>query len=225
VRPLPPGWGPGPRPGWGYHPPPPGLYPHRRRPELGGVTVLVLVTALAWLAAPHARTVRGMLADAGELPAITLPTPKLPAPPPATRSPKGLSFADAAGCRPDDDWTSTRLDRRVRQLLVAAATRHRIRVSCLRSGHSWFVKGTRRVSNHSVWRGVDVDQVDGRPVSRSNTAARRLALWMGRGHAGVQPSEVGSPWNFAGRPWFTDAGHQGHLHVGFPGPTQAGEAR
>ena len=109
---------------------------------------------------------------------------------------------------------------------MAAAGQYRIRVSCLRSGHSWFVKGTRRVSNHSLWRAVDVDQVDGRPVSRSNTAARRLALWIGRGRAGVQPSEVGSPWAFGRRPWFTDAGHQGHLHVGFAGPTQpAGGAR
>ena len=98
-------------------------------------------------------------------------------------------------------------------------------MSCLRSGHSWFVKGTRRVSNHSVWRGVDVDQVDGRPVNLSNVAARRLALWVGRGRAGCQPSEVGSPWRFEARPWFSDAGHQGHLHVGFPGPTQPGGAR
>ena len=43
---------PGP-PGWGYQPPP--RVP-RRRPELGGVAVLVVVTVLAALAAPHART-------------------------------------------------------------------------------------------------------------------------------------------------------------------------
>jgi hypothetical protein len=179
--------------------------------------VLVVVTVLAALAAPHATAVRGRLA--GGLPAIT--APKLPAPPPATR-PKGLSFTNGAGCRPAGDWASSRLDRRVRALLVATAGQYRIRVSCLRTGHSWYVKGTRRVSNHSLWRGVDLDQVDGRPVSRSNTAARRLALWIGRGQAGVQPSEVGSPWAFGCRPWFSDAGHQGHLHVGFPGPTQAG---
>jgi hypothetical protein len=217
VRPPAPGWGQGFQPGWGY-PPPPG----RRRPELSGVTVLVLVTVLAALAAPHAPALRGKLAGAGGLPAIGLP--RLPAGPSATRQTTGLSFTDGGGCRPAGDWASPRLDRRVRQLLVAAAARYRIRVSCLRSGHSWYVKGTRRVSNHSVWRGVDLDQVGGRPVSPSNGAARRLALWIGRGRAGVQPSEVGSPWRFGGRPWFTDAGHQGHLHVGFPGPTQAGEA-
>ena len=108
---------------------------------------------------------------------------------------------------------------------MAAAGRYRVRVSCLRTGHSWFVRGTRRVSNHSVWRGVDVDQVDGRPVNPSNPAARQLAIWIGRGRAGVQPSEVGSPWRFGGRPWFTDRGHQGHLHFGFPAPTQPGGTR
>jgi hypothetical protein len=191
--------------------------PPRRPAPGGGLAVLVVVTVLAALAAPHARAVRGLVA--GGLPAITAPT--RPAPPPATRPPSGLSFTNSAGCRPAGDYRSPRLDRRVRQLLVAA-DRHPIRVSCLRTGHSWYVRGTRRVSNHSVWRAVDVDQVDGHPVSPSNTAARRLALWIGRGQAGVQPSEVGSPWAFGGRPWFTDAGHQGHLHVGFAGPTRPG---
>jgi hypothetical protein len=193
---------------------PPG---HRPAPG-GGLAVLVVVTVLAALAAPHAKAVRGRLA--GGLP--TLSTPAHPAPGLATRVPRGLTFTDAAGCRPAGDYHSPRLDRRVQALLVAAASQYRIRVSCLRTGHSWFVKATRRVSNHSVWRGVDVDQVDGRPVSRSNTTARRLALWIGHGQAGVQPSEVGSPWAFGHRPWFSDAGHQDHLHVGFAGPTQAG---
>jgi hypothetical protein len=180
--------------------------------------VLVVFTVLAALAAPHAKAVRGLVASG--LPSITAPTQ--PAPRPATRPRSGLSFTNGAGCRPAGDWASPRLDRRVHQLLVTAAARHRLRVSCLRSGHSWFVKGTRRVSNHSLWRGVDVDQVDGHPVNSANAAARRLALWVGRGEAGVQPSEVGSPWAFGVRPWFSDPGHQGHLHVGFPGPTQVG---
>jgi hypothetical protein len=76
-----------------------------------------------------------------------------------------------------------------------------------------------------VWRAADLDPFDVRPVIPANTAARQLALWIGRGRAGVQPSEVGSPWHFGGRPWFTDQGHQGHLHVGFAGPTQPGGVR
>ena len=196
--------------------------PAPRRPAPGGgLAVLVVVTILAALAAPHATALRSLAA--GRLPTITVPT--RPAPPPAIRPPSGLSFTNAAGCRPAGDYRSPRLDRRVRAVLKAAADRQPIRVSCLRSGHSWYVKGTRRVSNHSLWRGVDIDRVDGRPVSRSNAAARRLAVWIGQGRAGVQPSEVGSPWAFGGRPWFTDSGHQGHLHVGFAGPTQPGEAR
>jgi hypothetical protein len=195
--------------------------PAPRRPAPGGgLAVLVVITILAALAAPHATALRGLVVG---LPAITVPGS--PAPPSATRPPLGLSFTNAAGCRPAGDYRSPRLDRRVRALLVAAAGHHQIRVSCLRTGHSWYVKGTRRVSNHSVWRAVDVDRVDGRPVSPANPAARRLALWIGRGGAGVQPSEVGSPWRLGGRPWFTDAGHQGHLHVGFPGPTQPGGIR
>jgi hypothetical protein len=193
----------------------------RRAAPGGGLAVLVVVTILAALAAPHATAVRGLVI--GGPPAISAPTPLNP--PPTSRPPRGLTFTDGAGCRPAGDYRSPRLDRRVRRLLVAAAGQYRIRVSCLRTGHSWFVKGTQRVSNHSVWRGVDLDQVDGHPVSPANAAAHRLALWIGRGRAGVQPSEVGSPWHFGGRPWFSDAGHQGHLHVGFPGPTQAGEAR
>jgi hypothetical protein len=195
-----------------------GLAAPRRPAPGGGLAVLVVVTMLAMLAAPHARAVRGFVASG--LPAISAPDRSTPGP--GARPPAGLTFTSGAGCRPAGDWPSPRLDRRVRQLLVAVSGRYRLRVSCLRTGHSWFVRGTHRVSNHSVWRAVDVDQVDGRPVSRANPAARRLALWIGQGRAGVQPSEVGSPWRFGGRPWFTDAGHQVHLHVGFPGPTRAG---
>jgi hypothetical protein len=65
VRPVPPGWG---------YQPPPHRYPGRRGPELGGVAVLVVVTVLAALAAPHAGTLRGLVAGGlAELPAIGLP--------------------------------------------------------------------------------------------------------------------------------------------------------
>jgi hypothetical protein len=145
-----------------------------------------------------------------------------PPAPSGVRPPAGLTFTTGAGgCRPAGDYPSPRLDRRVRALLVAIATHYRIRVSCIRTGHSRYVAGTNRVSNHTVWRAVDVDQVDGQPVSPSNAAARKLARWIGAGRAGVAPSEVGSPWAFGAQPWFTDPGHRDHLHVGFPGPTQA----
>src|SRR5215216_379290 len=46
-------------PRWQYQPPP-YLYP-RRRPELGGVAVLLVLTVLAALVAPHAHTLRGLV--------------------------------------------------------------------------------------------------------------------------------------------------------------------
>jgi cell wall-associated NlpC family hydrolase len=85
---------PGP-PGWGYQPPP---YPYpRRRPELGGVAVLVVVTVLA---APHARTVRGLVAgELAELPAIGRPG-RAPATGDRGRAARAVAFALAQRGKP-----------------------------------------------------------------------------------------------------------------------------
>lgn len=218
-------WGPPPR--WG---PPPGY--RRSGPPLSVIlaAAVVLVFLYGWQLAPAAGRVwadlsTGHFRPSLQLPKVALPElPTLPEPsrPAPGRAPAGLTFTDSAGCKPAPDYASPRLDQRVRALLVAAATHHRIRVSCIHTGHSYYVAGTSRVSNHTVWRAADIDQVDGRPVGRANPAALQLAIWIGRGGAGVQPSEVGSPWGFSGSPWFTDDGHQDHVHVGFDGPTQAG---
>ncbi len=194
--------------------------PAAQRRGGGGAVLAVLIVALVWLVDTHqpAQPASPTTTTRPRASATTLPGLSAPAP-------AGLSFTDLAGCRPAGDWRSPRLDRRVRQLLVAIASHYQIRVSCLRTGHSWYVRGTTRVSNHSVWRAVDMNQVDGHPVSPANQAARELALWIGEGRAGVQPSEVGSPAADGPRPFFTDPGHQDHLHVGFAGPTQAGGGR
>ena len=122
------------------------------------------------------------------------------------------------GCDPKTDLASGKLDLRVQSLLAVLAERHTIRLSCLRSGHSRFVKGTTRVSNHTVWRAVDIDRVDGRPVSRASTAARDLALWLDGLQGPLRPSEVGSPFEIGRRPYFSDEGHQGHVHIGYSDP-------
>jgi hypothetical protein len=75
-----------------YHPPPawpsPSLHRSRRPPrESGGLAVLVVVTALAWLAGPHAQALRGLIA--GGLPALTLPAP--PGGSPVVRAPSPLA--------------------------------------------------------------------------------------------------------------------------------------
>jgi hypothetical protein len=126
-----------------------------------------------------------------------------------------LAMTRAHGCDPAADLASGRLDLRVASLLAALVDRHAIRVSCLRSGHSRFVKGTRRVSNHTVWRAVDIDRVDGAPVSPTSPAARALAGWLDRLDGPLRPAEIGSPFQFGRRPWFTDEGHQAHLHIGY----------
>jgi hypothetical protein len=59
---------------------------------------------------------------------------------------------------------------------------------------------------------VDIDMVDGRPVSRRSRPARTLVAWL---EGPLRPSEIGSPVAIGRRPYFTDEGHQGHLHIGY----------
>jgi hypothetical protein len=65
----------------------------RRAAPGGGLAVLVVVTVLAVLAAPHARTVRGLVAgELAELPATGRPGPA-PATGDRTRSSRAVAFA------------------------------------------------------------------------------------------------------------------------------------
>jgi hypothetical protein len=126
-----------------------------------------------------------------------------------------ITTTTSHGCDPAPDLASGRLDLRVQSILAVVAQRYRVRVSCLRSGHSRFVKGTSRVSNHWVWRAVDLDRVDGQPVSGHSQPARRLAGWLDGLEGPLRPAEVGSPWAIGHAPYFTDDGHQEHLHIGY----------
>jgi hypothetical protein len=119
------------------------------------------------------------------------------------------------GCDPAADLASGRLDLRVQSILAALSERWRIRVSCLRTGHSYFVKGTTRVSNHTVGRAVDIDMVDGQPVGPGSLAARSLVTWLDLLEGPLRPAEVGSPFDLGHRPYFTDEGHQEHVHIGY----------
>jgi hypothetical protein len=42
-----------------------------------------------------------------------------------------------------------------------------------------------------------------------------LALWLDGLQGPLRPSEVGSPFSFGRRPYFSDEGHQGHIHIGY----------
>jgi hypothetical protein len=92
-----------------------------------------------------------------------------------------------------------------------------VRVSLLRTGHSTFVQGTERVSNHALGRAMDIYELDGAPVSADNAAARELVAWLLQGEGPLRPDEVGSPFaelNSLQGP-FSDAGHEDHIHIGW----------
>ena len=128
---------------------------------------------------------------------------------------KRITTTSSRGCDPKADLASGRVDLRVQSLLAVIADRYSIRLSCLRTGHSRFVKGTTRVSNHTVWRAVDIDVVNGKPVSKASTVSRTLVVWLDGLQGPLRPSEIGSPFNIGRRPYFSDEGHQGHVHVGY----------
>ena len=126
-----------------------------------------------------------------------------------------IQVTTSHGCNPGPDLARGALDLRVMSILAALADRWTIRISCARTGHSTYVKGTRRVSNHHVGRGVDIDQVNGHNVNRASRDARQLAGWLNQLSGPLRPSEIGSPWQFSGRPYFTNEGHQEHIHIGY----------
>ena len=71
--------------------------PPRHKPEGGGLAVLVVVTILAWLAAPQAHRLRPLVDQLrrGDLPAIHLPAPRQAARPPAAGDGGGAAEAVA----------------------------------------------------------------------------------------------------------------------------------
>ena len=111
------------------------------------------------------------------------------------------------------DVEAGRVDPRVLTALLFAATEHRLsHVGPFVSGHSYFVAGTGRPSNHAFGRAVDIPVVDGRPVSPGN----RAAMGVIERARYAEPDEIGSPWP---KPvddahTFTE-GHDDHLHFGW----------
>jgi len=124
-----------------------------------------------------------------------------------------LSFLpEAAG-----DVRAGAVDARVLAVLLVLATSHRLyEVGPFATGHSTYVAGTDRVSNHVSGRAVDLALVDGVPVSAANAGARAVVEQLMALSPGLRPDEVGGPWplGVAGVRTFT-AGHSGHVHYGY----------
>jgi hypothetical protein len=126
-----------------------------------------------------------------------------------------LRTTSAHGCNPAADLGNPQVDLRIQSLLSVLAARWTLRLSCLHTGHSRLVKGTSRVSNHTVWRAVDIDQVNGQPVGPHSPATRALVGWLDRLQGPLRPAEVGSPIVVGHRPYFTNEDHQHHIHIGY----------
>jgi len=110
------------------------------------------------------------------------------------------------------------IDQRVIDFLAWAAQNHQIAISVLKTGHSQFVHGTDRVSNHWDGRAADIYAVDGQEVTPSCEQCRAFAeevVGLGAG----RPDEMGVPWadmvGAGGWNVFSDGDHQDHIHVGW----------
>ncbi len=107
------------------------------------------------------------------------------------------------------------VDARVIGLLEVLLQSYSIKVSVFKTGHSTYVKGSNRVSNHTLGRAVDIYEINGERVSSSSASARAVVAWLATGEGPLRPTELGSPFGeFTDLPGvFTDSGHQGHIHV------------
>lgn len=111
------------------------------------------------------------------------------------------------------DLAAGGIDGRVSSLLSALSARWTVQVQVLRSGHPYDVFETGRTSNHTLGRAVDVRAVDGVPVVDHGNCPWRDVLLAA---ADLGADELGGPDRPAPRrPYFTDAVHQDHLHLGF----------
>lgn len=122
------------------------------------------------------------------------------------------------------DLQSGLVDPRVVAVLGAMASRFQVGVGVIKTGHYQCVGGGDQgsrpgcaVSEHWYYRGVDLSTVNGRAVSPANADARALAELLAGLPPPLRPDELGVPW--AGMDplpgVFSDADHQGHLHLGY----------
>jgi len=116
------------------------------------------------------------------------------------------------------DLVQGRVAPRLLGALLVLATEHWLDdVGPFVTGHSLYVSGTDRISNHALGRAVDIPVVDGVAVSASNDRARAAARTLLSLDAPLRPDELGSPWAFHEPGAFTDPMHPDHLHIGLGG--------
>lgn len=107
------------------------------------------------------------------------------------------------------------IDPRVLQALLIISRSHTLRAGPLMTGHSFYVAGTTRPSNHSFGRAVDIGVIDGVGVSSSNLAAFDVVTMALSLPPDLRPDETGSPWRLPASGSFTDSMHTRHIHLGW----------
>lgn len=109
------------------------------------------------------------------------------------------------------------VDPRLLAVLLTLADRYRLdAIGPLSTGHSLYVAGTARVSNHIYGRAVDLPLVNGIAVSPTNRDAYQLVLDVLALPVELRPTEIGCPWliHANGQKTFT-RNHADHIHLGW----------
>jgi hypothetical protein len=120
-----------------------------------------------------------------------------------------------------EDLLAGRVDERIVAVLATLARDHTISIASLCSDHPKFTAGG-VISSHHHGRGADIAGIDGVPISAWNSQAREIAVSLRELDPAIRPDEIGTPWAITGPGYFTDAGHQHHLHIGFRQPIVPG---
>lgn len=123
-----------------------------------------------------------------------------------------------------NDLRHPAMDGRVIAAMEALAEQHNFAVSVIKTGHSRCVGGGDyagcRESHHYQYRAVDIYAFDGELVGTTSAVARAVVQWFAGLQGQLRPSEVGSPFRVDSPGHFSDAGHQGHIHIGWAPTTK-----
>lgn len=104
----------------------------------------------------------------------------------------------------------------VLRLVDTLSDRWTLDIQVLKSGHPYDVYDTSRPSNHTLGRAVDIWAIDEVPVINQRRSKWKEVMTQA---AALGANEIGGPADLdkvAGRrPYFTNAVHQDHVHLGF----------
>jgi hypothetical protein len=170
----------------------------------------VLTLATRYTTTPTAATTPGNTGNTGNT-----PSPPVDAFTRALAANPRLQTTSSHGCNPKADLANPQLDLRIQSLLVILSQRWTVRISCIHTGHTKHVEATTRISNHYVWRAIDIDQVNHQPVGPGASQTKALLDFLDTLQGPLRPVEVGSPFQIGHRPFFTNQAHQEHIHIGY----------